>query len=186
MQGGEKKRHRDRRPLSGGAVRQRQVRHHPWWGTTNLAGAFGYCHLAESWTFMGPCFGAYPQGLAAIKPSAEASARPQDIWLSFTRRLYEKQESMAHPGGTPGALTEMRGEARTKKMRSGARLYCEVATSFVQGARIILQAPACVRCPLKMHITTVYICRRRRRSALSGAGNVCPGFNLCHERAGQS
>lgn len=136
-----KKRHRDRHPLSRGAVRQRQVRHHPWWGTTNLAGAFGYCHLAKSWTFMGPCFRAYPQGLAAIKPALRPPIDHRTYGFPSHLPLWETRVN-GPPGGTPGALTEMRGEARTKKC-AVARLFarsqhhsCKVCASSFKHPRV--------------------------------------------------
>lgn len=142
-----------------------------------------YCYLAKPWTFTVPCFRAYPQGLAVVK----AALRPPIHHRTFSFPLHGAFmgiESQRPTQSYAGALTKNKGKGSDKK-QCGRAVVSEVATSFLQGVCIILQAPARVRCPLKMHITTVYICRRCR-SALSGAGNVCPGFNLCHAHAGRS
>lgn len=78
------------------------------------ARCLGYCYLAKSWTFTGPCFRAYLQGLAAVK----AALRPPIHHRTFSfpsHGAFMRNKSQWPTQGYAWTLTENKGQGEDKK-----------------------------------------------------------------------
>lgn len=86
------------------------------------ARCLGYWYLAKPWTFTGPCFRAYLQGLAAVK----VALRPPIHHRTFSfpsHGAFMRNKSQWPTQGYAWTLTENKGQGEDKKRRAGARLF---------------------------------------------------------------